>query len=83
MNPEEIKCIFDSCSYAGFCKRHTYATKLPFESYFAHRPPIYEDYKCTMFVPITALAEKIYRLSETPRPSETDIVFDPPKHLNP
>lgn len=74
---EEVKCIFDSCAYAGFCKRHTYATKLPFESYFAHRPPIYEDYKCTMFVPITTLAEKIYRLSETPRPAEADIVFTP------
>jgi hypothetical protein len=77
---DEIKCLYDSCSFAGFCKRHTYSTKLPFDAYFAFRPPITTDNKCTMFVPITALAEKIYRLSETPRSLEADMVFDTPKH---
>jgi hypothetical protein len=77
---ENIKCLFDSCTFSGFCSRHTYSSKLDADPYFAVRPPIQEDYKCTMFVPITALAEKIYRQSQTPYTSEAEMIFDKPKH---
>jgi hypothetical protein len=71
---DEIKCVYDECPYSGFCKRHTFAIKTFEEPYFATRPPVYDDHKCTMFVPISGLAEKIYRVSVTPAVSGIDVV---------
>lgn len=71
---DEIKCVYDECPYSGFCKRHTFAIKTFEEPYFATRPPVYDDNKCTMFVPISGLAEKIYRVSVTPVVSGIDVI---------
>lgn len=72
---DTIKCVYDECPYSGFCKRHTFAVKTMEEPYFAMRPPVNSEYKCTMFVPISGLAEKIYRVSETPAPSGIEVIF--------
>jgi hypothetical protein len=79
---DNIKCIFDECSFSGFCKRHTFAVKTFDDPHFAMRPPVNEEYKCTAFVPISGLAEKIYNLSKTPLTSGVEVIFDSPKHLN-
>lgn len=72
---DTIKCVYDECSYSGFCKRHTFAVKTMEEPYFAMRPPVNSEYKCTMFVPISGLAEKIYCVSQTPATSGIEVIF--------
>lgn len=72
---DNIKCVYDECPYSGFCKRHTFAVKTFEEPYFAMRPPVNSEYKCTMFVPISGLAEKIYRVSQTPATSGIEVIF--------
>lgn len=72
---DTIKCVYDECPYSGFCKRHTFAIKTFEEPYFAMRPPVTNEHKCTMFSPISGLAEKIYCVSQTPATSGIEVIL--------